>query len=210
MAAIGERWRAELRDRRCQAAWVYSTAALILGLVVSQRFIVWVESRPGVVLADPVLVHLPAIELTWPIFLMVYGGIAWTVAVLVPIPRALRTAFLAYGLMILSRTVMMAVTPLDPPPAMILLEDPVLALFGVTVTPTRDLFFSGHTATMALFAFVTPTRRVRACFAVATVAMGVMVLLQQVHYTVDVLVAPFMAFAAHRFAAAVQPPSPDT
>ena len=48
-------------------------------------------------------------------------------------------------------------TPLDPPPGMIVLEDPLVQLFGGASRPlTRDLFFSGHTSTMFLLFLAVP------------------------------------------------------
>lgn len=193
---VAARWLDELGDRRVVARWVVSVGVLGGALGVYQRFLGFVERRPGVVLPDPLLDALPTVDLTWPIFILVYGGLFGALVALVPWPRALRTAMLAYGLMVAFRTIMMAATPLDPPPGMIVLEDPFIAMFGITQAPTRDLFFSGHTGTMALLCFCSTRRWLQLLFAAATVAMGAMVLLQAVHYTVDVLVAPFAAFVA--------------
>lgn len=190
------RWREELRDRRLIARWLISLGGLGVVLMLYRRFLEWVERRPGVVLTDPLLAELPAVDLTWPIFVFVYGGLLGGLAAMISWPRALRTATLAYGLMVVFRTLMMAVVPLDPPPRMILLEDPFIAMFGIVEAPTRDLFFSGHTATLAVIAFCLPRRGSRLVFAAATAAMGAMVLIQHVHYTIDVLVAPFVAFGA--------------
>lgn len=190
-------WRVEWSAPQIRARWILSLLVLAIALAIWQQFLGWVEQRPGVRLHDPVLASFEPIDLTYPSFVLVYGGLLAAIVLLLKNPRGFRVAALAYGLMVLIRTVMMYVTPLDPPEKMILLQDPFVALAGVQKTPTRDLFFSGHTATLALFSFVFETRA-RWFFALAAAAMAVMVLLQQVHYTIDVLVAPFIAFCAFR------------
>ena len=59
----------------------------------------------------------------------------------------------------------------------------------------RDLFFSGHTATMTLLALA-GRGRWRWVLGGLTVAVGLLVLVQRVHYSYDVLAAPFFAGAA--------------
>lgn len=201
MTAFSTRWREEWRDREIVLRWLFSIAVLAGTLFTYQQQLAWVEARPGARLDDPLLRTFAAIDLTWPIFVLVYGGIVAGIVVLAGTPKQLRIAVLGYGLMVAFRTVMMAVTPLDPPAGMILLEDPFIAMFGVEKTPTRDLFFSGHTATLSLFLFCVTRPAVKWVFFVAAAAMGVMVLLQQVHYTVDVLVAPFASYGAYRISA---------
>jgi membrane-associated phospholipid phosphatase len=100
--------------------------------------------------------------------------------------------------MVVIRMVAMGVTPLDPPATMIPLIDPTVTYFGTGMTPTRDLFFSGHTATMLLLALTVPSAPWRTVFGVATAAVALSVLAQHAHYTVDVLAAPFFAYGAYR------------
>lgn len=61
--------------------------ALVAVLAVMARFLSWVEQRPGVVLADPVLAHVPARDLTWLTFGLVYVGLVTAFVVLLPYPR---------------------------------------------------------------------------------------------------------------------------
>jgi membrane-associated phospholipid phosphatase len=105
----------------------------------------------------------------------------------------------AYVAMALLRIVVMWATPLDPPPGMIVLEDPLVQGFGgASQALTRDLFFSGHTSTMFLLFLAVPGRSARAFFLACTGAVATLVLVQHVHYAVDVLAAPVFAYAAWR------------
>lgn len=162
------------------------------------RFVAGIETRPGVVLADPLLARIHPIDLTWPIFGALYGAIVVAVALLVRRPNRLLAGAQTYALVVLVRFAMMGSAPFDPPPDALPLVDPLVALFGPPAIMTRDLFFSGHTATATVLALTAPTRRARLGFTVAAGVIAVGVLWQKVHYTIDVLVAPLVAFAAWR------------
>jgi membrane-associated phospholipid phosphatase len=90
----------------------------------------------------------------------------------------------------------MYLAPLEPPPGIIELRDPFVEFFGGGRTLTRDLFFSGHTSTLFLLFLLIPGKALRAAFASATLLVGLCVVLQHVHYTVDVIAAPFFAYGA--------------
>jgi hypothetical protein len=107
-------------------------------------------------------------------------------------------ALQAYVVMVLLRIAAMGVTPLEAPPGMIPLHDPLVRLFGPGKLLTKDLFFSGHTSTLFLLALAVPGRRWRGFFVSCTAAVAVCVLWQHVHYTIDVLVAPLFAYASYR------------
>ena len=124
-------------------------------------------------------------------------------AVLLPYPRRLVQAAQAYSVMVLFRMAVMAVTPLEAPPGMLPLRDPLVQVVGTGEVLTRDLFFSGHTATLALLMFLAPGRPSRRFFLACTALVAICVLLQHVHYTVDVLVAPFFAIASRELVVAV-------
>jgi hypothetical protein len=180
--------------------WVAIVAALVAAIAAWGRFLVWVEARHGVLLDDPLLARLPPVDLTWPIFALVYGGLASGLLLLLRTPRRLSVGALSYAFMVTLRIGCMWLLPLDPPPGMILLVDPMVRMAGVADPPTRDLFFSGHTATLCLVALAMPRGRLRVVFGALTVLMGLMVLAQHVHYAVDVLVAPMAAYVSHRLA----------
>ena len=99
----------------------------------------------------------------------------------------------------LLRMTMMWALPLDPPITMIPLIDPVVSAVTSGGAPlTRDLFYSGHVGTLVVLSMVVPQRWARRALAILTTLVGIAVILQHVHYTVDVLVAPFVATMAAR------------
>jgi len=191
--------RTAWRDSAWRAEFAATVAFLALVLFSLTHFLDMVERRPGATLPDPVLALFPAVNLTWLTFLIIYAGIIAGLALLIQNPRRLLLVFQGYALMALLRMAAMYLAPLDPPPGMIELRDPFVEFFGGGKTLTRDLFFSGHTSTLFLLFLVIPGRRLRVAYACATLLVGLCVVLQHVHYAVDVFVAPFCAYGAYAF-----------
>ncbi|MBF9239225.1 hypothetical protein I2I05_17610 [Hymenobacter sp. BT683] len=176
---------------------------LLLGLLaVVPHFYHFVQSRPGQQLADPLLALLPVHDVSAATFALIYGGIAAALVFLLPRPPLLLRALWGYFLLQLLRMLTLWLVPLDPPAALITLRDPVIdRLFEVTTQPiVRDLFFSGHTATMALLALAVRGRNWGRVLTLMTMAVGTLVLVQRVHYSYDVLVAPLFAWFAYQLA----------
>lgn len=155
-------------------------------------------------LPDPVLALFPASDFTWLTFVIIYAGVLGGIGYLVRHPRHLLLAVQTYLLMILARIIGMSLMPLDPPPGMIALKDPFVEFFGSGTTLTRDLFFSGHTATVFIVALAAPGRPAKIVFLVCTALVAACVLLQHVHYAIDVFAAPFFAYGCYRAALLVQ------
>lgn len=179
---------------------------LLLGLLaLLPRFFAFVQARPGTVLPDPLLAALPAHDVSGVTFGVIYGSIALAVVYLLPRPRLLLRALWAYWLLHLFRTLTLWLLPLEPPVGLVLLRDPLVDQFVYAAqTPiTKDLFFSGHTATVLLLAWAVGPGWRRKLLAAAAVAVGLLVLVQHTHYTYDVLAAPLFAWisfwlAGHR------------
>lgn len=190
-------WREHLSERNARAVFVVTLVALGISLYSYSRFISVIEQRQGVVFYDPILHAITPVDLTWLIFVVLYGGvIAATILLWSDPPRLLR-AMRAYTILIGIRVACMALLPLDPPEGMIPLADPLVTFVaGHSTSFSRDLFFSGHTSLMCLLTFMMPTRISRAVFAMLTLFIGLAVVVQHVHYTIDVVVAPLAAWAA--------------
>ncbi len=168
-------------------------------LFVLSHFLIFVESRNGVMLDDPLLNLFKPVNLTWLTFSLIYLSLVLAVADLAKEPERLMIAIQSYILMIAVRIAAMYVMPLDPPQNTIILSDPFVQLFGTGKALTKDLFFSGHTATVFLLYLVTDKKKLKALFLAFTIMVGVSVLLQHVHYTADVLIAPFVSFGCYYF-----------
>jgi len=165
-------------------------------------FFAWIELRPGVLPPEPMLQHLPGMDLSIPLFVLLYATIAYGLLRLFGKHALLLKGLQAYVVLLLLRMLTMWVWTLEPPPGLIDLTDPVTQVFYPGSTPFRkDLFFSGHTATLVLLALCMPACRDRLLMAMAAALVGLAVLVQHVHWTVDVLAAPVFAWLAWRCSA---------
>ena len=206
-----------LEAARWPTAWARPGFRLRLGLVVLlllsllpvvPGFYHFIQARPGRLLADPLLALLPVRDVSVPTFTLIYGAIAATLVFLLPRPQLLLRALWAYYFLQLLRMATLWLLPLEPPTTLVILHDPVMdRIFEVTTQPiVRDLFFSGHTATMMLLVLAGRGTTWRWTLGLMTVAVGVLVLVQRVHYSYDVLAAPFFAWVAYWLAGRVTKP----
>ncbi len=193
---IRDNWRTALTNRYFVIEFILSILLLILTVMIFSKFTDFVELRNGIQFKDPFLETFKAFDLTEFIFVMIYGAILITVFTLLSSPYGLMILFESYVLIVLIRLVMMFFLPLVPPEGTIVLRDPVVELFGNGKVLLNDLFFSGHTATMFLLLLVAP-KKLKFLFLMGTIIVALSVLLQKVHYTVDVLVAPFISYTCY-------------
>jgi hypothetical protein len=190
-------WREAWADGRLRMQLL--TAPLLLGLALNElaRFLLWVELRPGARLSDPILALISPRDASYFVFGLIYVAILLTLGDVWRRPRALIIGVQAYVLLIVLRMAAMYVTALEPPTDMIALSDPLIQTLSGRVL-TRDLFFSGHTSTVFLMFLIARDPRVKPILLLCATGVAAGVLLQHVHYTIDVLVAPLFAFASFR------------
>ncbi|MCO6466016.1 MAG: hypothetical protein J5I53_05295 [Bradyrhizobiaceae bacterium] len=191
-------WRKLWANKTDRIVAVVSTLMAVLLVVIASEFLLQVEHRSGVVIADPIQAQFSAIDFTWPIFITLYGSLVLAVLWLWSEPMLIFKAFRAYSILLSLRLVCIWLLPLDPPPGMIILPDPIIqAVAHASGEPlTRDLFFSGHTSSMFLAAFVMPSAKKRWTFIVLGILVGCALIAQHVHYSIDVFVAPMAALMA--------------
>jgi PAP2 superfamily C-terminal len=177
--------------------------ALVVALIVLPRFLLAIETRQGSVLADPLLQLFAPRDVTWVTFGFIYAGLVGGLLLLSRHPERCVLAFQAYVVMVVFRIVAMALTPLEPPATMVALKDPFVEVFGTGMTLTKDLFFSGHTSTLFLLFLVMPSKATRVVLLLCVIGVATCVLMQHVHYSIDVYVAPFFAYCAYGVARAI-------
>jgi hypothetical protein len=180
---------------RVQYAVTLPTLALVLFCL--SRFLQYAEQRQGVVLPDPLLALLQPHDLTWVTFGLIYGSLFVALYALLQNPGQLLVAIHAYIVLIVFRIAVMFAAPLEHPQGMILLRDPLVEQFGPARVLTKDLFFSGHTATLFLLGLTATHPKIKGILLFSTLLVGFFVLWQHVHYTVDVLAALAFAYCAY-------------
>jgi hypothetical protein len=191
-------WKDFLSDKKNKVEFVVSLILLALVLTGLARFVNFVEYRPGVAFSDPVLDLFNPIDMTWLTFGLIYIALVIAVASLINNPRQLLFALQLYTLMAFVRIIAMFLLPLEPPEKMILLKDPFVEFFGSGQTLTKDLFFSGHTATLFILFLVSKNKIIKTLFMISTILVAIFVLLQHVHYAIDVFAAVFFTYACYK------------
>jgi len=164
------------------------TATVVLVLCLPLYFNQVILPKPGVVLKDPLMDWLPAANCSWPIFLIIYGTVAWTAFANRSQPVLLLSGLMTYLLVSIARLVTMYMFTLEPPPGMILLGDPVINRLAYgSDSFAKDLFFSGHSSTLTILVMLSQHKWVRIIMILCLVAVGLMLIAQRVHYTVDIV-----------------------
>jgi len=192
-------WKEFLKDKKNKIDLAVTLLWLAAILATLTNFLNYIEKRQGVVLPDPILYLFEPLNFTWIIFALIYVSLIVGVATLFNNPKRLLFAVQLYTLMVAVRIVAMYLLPLDPPAKMITLNDPFVQFFGTGQTLTKDLFFSGHTATLFILFLVSENKRIKTVFLISTIAVGALVLLQHVHYSIDVFAAIFFTYACYKF-----------
>jgi membrane-associated phospholipid phosphatase len=191
-------WKTFFQNPKTRTEFILTLIVLIPLLLTFSQFLLFIEERKGIILNDPVLSLYNPIDLTWLVFGLIYFSLILFIYISIKDPARIMIALQAYGLMVLFRIVAMYLTPFEAPEKLLLLNDPFVQLFGKGDVLTKDLFFSGHTGTLFLLFLLADNKKFKAVLLVATILVGIAVLLQHVHYSIDVFVAPFIAYGSYR------------
>ncbi|MFC2136330.1 phosphatase PAP2-related protein, partial [Bacteroidota bacterium] len=70
--------------------------------------------------------------------------------------------------------------------------------FGTGEIYIKDLFFSGHTSTMFLLFLTAGSKNLRMVFLLLTILVAFCVIIQHVHYSIDVIAAPIGAYIGYK------------
>ena len=191
-------WKSFFNNKRNRTEFIITVILLAVLMLSFSQFLQFIEKREGVSLPDPILKAFNPLDLTWLTFTLIYLSMILFLFSVRKEPNKLMTALQAYGLMVIFRTIAMYLVPLEPPDTLLLLNDPFVQLFGKGEILTKDLFFSGHTGTLFLLFLLAENKTYKIIFLISTITVGLAVLLQHVHYSIDVFIAPFVAYGAFR------------
>lgn len=192
------KWKNHFNSKERIINFVLTFFVLILLLQFMADFLLYIEARSGFSFQDPILSLFAPIDVTFLLFALMYGMLGLAFFLKISRPDELLLLARAFILVFIFRIIGMYTLPLEPPATMIALQDPLIEYFGTDKTLTKDLFFSGHTSSSFLLFLSMRNKYFKILFMIFTISIGIMVLLQHVHYTVDVIAAPFFAFASYK------------
>ena len=191
-------WKLFFSNKRNKFEFIITIILLAILMLSFSQFLQFIENRKGVSLPDPLLNTFTPINLTWLTFSLIYLSIVLFVISVIKEPNKILTALQAYGLMVIFRAIAMYLVPLEAPETLLVLNDPFVQLFGKGEILTKDLFFSGHTGTLFLIFLLTEKKTLKFIFLTSTFIVAAAVILQHVHYSIDVIIAPFVAYSSYR------------
>jgi hypothetical protein len=188
-------WSKYWKVKRNKAVVLISLSALTLTLFLFIRFLTYNEARTGFLFPDPVLSMFHPYALSEYTFFITYVLGVYGLIVCAQKPLMFVRLIQAYTIMTLLRMGCMFLLPLEPPAAIIPLRDSFLqSSFYSGRENLKDLFFSGHTATIFLFVFIFENARFRWFYGIGAAVVGMLLVLQHVHYSIDVMAAPVFAW----------------
>jgi hypothetical protein len=191
-------WLPYLHDKSFRTKFLITIILLAIILFSLATFLAYNEARPGFSFNDPLLATFHPVDVTWVTFGLIYLGLIIALLFLAFHPDRMLLALQSYTLIAALRLITIYFLPLNAPLHIIPLKDPFVEYFGGGTTLLRDLFFSGHTSTMFLFFLTAKSKKLKTVFLICTILIAACVLIQHVHYTIDVVAAPFFAYTSYR------------
>jgi hypothetical protein len=161
-------------------------------------FFKYIENREGFLMNDIVLQYIPAHNTSVLVFFLIWSCCLLLLIRIYRDPMMLLVTLWAYNGVTLLRMACIWLISLNPPAGLIPLADPITNQFYGAHYITHDLFFSGHTTTVFLIFLCLKRKWDRIYALIASVLLGIALLVQHVHYTIDVLAAPFFTYAVYR------------
>jgi hypothetical protein len=163
------------------------------------HFFAFIEKRKGIVLNDWVLKEITPHNVSVLIFIIMWSMILLILYRAIYKPSIFITYCFTLAMVTAARITCIALVPLSPPVGLITLSDPLSGAFYGEMSVTKDLFFSGHTATVMLIFLCLEKPVDKIVGGIATLAIAFLLLVQHIHYTIDVLSAPVVVYILFRF-----------
>ena len=158
-----------------------------------------IQKRTGPVLDDWVLAAIPARNVSWEIFTVIWGMGFYSLWRGIEKPTIYINYLWTFIFVTILRVLAISLIPLDPPKGLIVLTDPLTGVFYGQSTITKDLFFSGHTSILFLTILCLEKKNDKIIASIATLIVACLLLVQHVHYTIDIIAAPIIIYPVFRF-----------
>jgi PAP2 superfamily C-terminal len=180
--------------------WKFWIGMLIfIGILIALPFFFnAIEERNGIFIADIFLKWIPARNVSVAVFFLIWSCCLILIIRIYRDPMMLLVMLWAYNGVTLLRMACIGLISLNPPAGLIPLMDPITNQFYGQRYITHDLFFSGHTTTVFLIFLCLKNKYDRIYALFASILLGFLLLVQHVHYTIDVLGAPLFTYAVYR------------
>lgn len=193
-----QNWKYALADKKYRYSLITTLLVFSIQMAFISQFQLSIETRQGVSFIDPITGHLPVLTLNTLTFISIYSAHLLAIVIAILKPEKFLQLILGYLFVYFFRIFSQYLMPLDPPVGIVPLVDPFLIWFGNGAIINKDLFYSGHTATTFMIFLVTDNVKAKIYIFVALLFVIFGILLQRIHYTIDVYAAFFFSFTAYR------------
>ncbi|HVV54325.1 MAG TPA: phosphatase PAP2-related protein [Mucilaginibacter sp.] len=197
--ALKRNWKRTWSSSLQRAQIIIGSILITLISCLLPSFFNMIEKRSGSVLNDRVLAAIAPHDVSWAIFTIIWGVGLYALWRGIQKPSIYITYIWSLIFVCILRIITISLVPLDPPKGLVILTDPLTAVFYGRSTITKDLFFSGHTSVLFLIFLCLERKIDKIIGLVATTIVAVLLLVQHAHYTVDIVAAPIVAYPVYRF-----------
>ncbi len=189
-------WKEAFASSRFKIQLLITLLSLILlGIIMPTYFEKVIHCKPGIYLEDALLNMITPHDVSWYIFGTIYSCILTFSIINIKNPKIVLLVCALYSGVTWLRMVTMYIFTIEAPEGIIPLKDPFLALFIYNKPEfVKDFFFSGHVSTMITLAVTEPRKRIKILYYIIAFFIAVLLLIQHVHYTIDVIFAPFFTY----------------
>lgn len=191
-------WKQTWNSSLQRAQLLIGTVLMLIITFMLPPFFNLIQKRNGPVLNDWVLAAIPPHNVSVAIFAVIWGMGFYALYRAMEKPTIYITYLWTFIFITILRVLAISLIPLNPPPGLIVLTDPLTAVFYGRSTITKDLFFSGHTSILFLLILCLEKKSDKILATVATIIVACLLLVQHVHYTIDVIAAPIIIYPVHR------------
>lgn len=199
ITTVKRSWYRVFRNSKLLYGILGSVVLLGITVILFILFLQVIQHREGMVLYDPLLRLMPARDVSLYIFILLYGTIVLFIIQNIKNPVTFYFFIISYSFLLILRIVCIYLFPLELPDNYISLEDPFINnLIYHGITESKDLFFSGHTAVLFLMYLLCDNRIIKYILLASCFLLALLLLVQQAHYTVDILAAPAAAFVCYK------------
>lgn len=186
-------WKTELDNKTFRLKLLLVPGLFFVYSAITQQLGNYVEMRKGVQLEDKLLTLFPSFDFSKLIFFLLYTSLFSLILAHLSKPKIILKVIEMHFYVAVVRQACILLFALEPPVGIIVLRDVFLEN---TVYPhhsplTKDLFFSGHVASLWIYFLCAKRRYLKLFLMFATIMMSFMVLCMRVHYTYDVYGAIF-------------------
>jgi membrane-associated phospholipid phosphatase len=155
--------------------------------------------KPGVRPNDFFLNSFTPKDWSIEIFILIIGAPALFFVSNLSSPEKILLSIQCYVVINFMRITSLYLFTLEAPEGIIPLVDPFLAIvaYGGNSVFNKDLFFSGHTSTLFLVFLIEKRKLIKVILFLSALLVGLLLIWQRVHYTIDVLGAIFVAWGVY-------------